>query len=61
MSNVNRNRADDIMELEDRLRDVIHTRCNPIGCKDCDLHNGDGTCAATDLQGKIMDLEMNHE
>lgn len=45
-----------LKELEDRLRNVIHSTCNSIGCKNCDLKYDDG-CSATDLQNEIADLE----
>lgn len=40
-----------------RLRDVIHNTCNTVGCKECDL-KWEGGCSAIDLQGRIMDIEM---
>lgn len=43
--------------LRVRLRDVIINTCNKIGCRDCDL-KWDGGCSATELEGKIMDIEM---
>ena len=50
-------------ELEDlqiRMRVVVLETCNAIGCTNCDLKWDDG-CSATDLQNKIMDLEMKDE
>lgn len=47
-------------ELDDlryRLRNVIIGTCNRKGCDNCDLKY-DGGCSATDLQGRIMDIEM---
>lgn len=44
--------------LQNRLRDVIKTRCHSVGCKGCDLKWDDG-CSATELDGQIMDLEMD--
>lgn len=43
--------------LRIRLKDVITTTCNTIGCRDCDL-KWDSGCSATELEGKIMDIEM---
>ena len=56
----------ELKELEDRLRTIIQTKCNTLGCKECDLKNyvyrnvdTGSDCAATDLQNKITDIEMN--
>ena len=43
--------------LRDRLRDLIHNVCNTIGCKNCDLSWG-SECSATDLDRRIMEIEM---
>lgn len=51
-------------ELEQRLSNIINTRCNTVGCKNCDLKFGgfdSAECAATDLQNRILDLEMSHQ
>lgn len=48
-------------DLRDRLGAVIRDYCNTIGCKNCGLKYGfdeNSECSATDLQGKIMDIEM---
>lgn len=47
----------EIKQLESRLKSVIDSRCNTIGCRKCDLSWDDG-CSATDLQSKIMEIEM---
>lgn len=44
--------------LEERLRNIIKGTCNTIGCENCGLKWDDG-CSATELQGKIMDIEMS--
>jgi hypothetical protein len=44
-------------KLNERLTNIIHNTCNKIGCDNCDLKWDDG-CSATELQGKIMDIEM---
>lgn len=46
-----------LLELRDRLRNVITNTCNSIGCKNCDL-KWDGECSATELQNKINDQEL---
>lgn len=46
----------EVMQLNDRLKSVILGTCNTIGCKDCDL-KWDGGYQATELQGKIDDIE----
>lgn len=50
----------DIQDLNDRLKNVITEFCNKIGCGKCGLEwteNGQIKCSATELQGKIMDLQ----
>lgn len=49
-----------IIDLEERLKKIIQTKCNIVGCINCDLKNGDDTCSATDLQNKIMDIEFKN-
>lgn len=47
-------------ELEDlkiRLKNVIVGTCNTVGCENCGLKWDDG-CSATELDCKIMDIEM---
>jgi len=46
-----------IKELENQLRNVIESRCNAAGCKNCDLKWNDG-CSRTDLDDKIMEIDM---
>ena len=59
---------DHVKELEDRLRNIIHTKCNAHGCRECDLKNyvyrnvdTGSDCAATDLQNKISDIELKEQ
>jgi len=47
-------------ELRIRLKDVIINTCNKVGCKNCDLKWDDG-CAATDLQDRLDDAEMDEQ
>ena len=44
-------------ELQDRLRVVITETCNKVGCKNCGL-KWEGGCSATELEEKILDIEM---
>ena len=44
-------------ELREKLKNIILYTCNEIGCKNCDL-KWDNGCSATDLQDKIISLEM---
>ena len=44
-------------DLEIRLRNIIQGTCNTVGCDKCGLKWDDG-CSATELQSKIMDIEM---
>lgn len=44
-------------ELQARLKCVIIGTCNQIGCKDCGL-KFNGGCAATELDSRIMDIEL---
>ena len=46
----------DVKELEQRLKNIIHTKCNTVGCKNCDLSWENG-CSATELQNKIQEVE----
>ena len=52
----------ELINLQDRLRNIITGTCNTIGCKDCGLKNSitdpNAGCAATDLEGRIMDIEL---
>ena len=52
----------ELENLRQRLRDLIHSQCNTRGCKDCpykfNLDGIGGECSATDLESKIMDIEM---
>lgn len=50
----------DYQDLQERLGNVIRTKCNTTGCNGCDLKWETG-CAATELQGEIMDVEMKDE
>lgn len=43
--------------LRIRLKGIILNTCNKIGCRDCHL-KWDGGCSATELDGQIMDIEM---
>lgn len=44
-------------ELQKRLRVIIQTTCNVVGCANCSL-KWEGGCSATELDAKIMDIEM---
>ncbi|CAH7223617.1 conserved hypothetical protein [Vibrio chagasii] len=46
-----------INDYQNRLKNIITGTCNTTGCDGCGL-KWDGGCSATDLEGKIMDLEM---
>lgn len=51
----------DLENLNERLKNVILGTCNTVGCDGCGLkwtEDGKEKCSATELQGKIMDLEM---
>ncbi len=48
-------------DLQQQLSNIIKTQCNPIGCDNCGLKFGgydSKHCAATDLDGRIMDIMM---
>ena len=47
----------ELESLHARQKVIILGTCNTIGCKDCDL-KWDGGCASSELQEKIMDIEM---
>ena len=47
----------ELKDLRDRLRNVIVGTCNEVGCKGCDL-KWDGGCSASELEGRIMDIEI---
>lgn len=44
-------------DLQSRLMSVVKGTCNKLGCDNCDL-KWDGGCSATDLEGKIIDIEI---
>lgn len=44
-------------ELNERLINVVNTKCNILGCDNCDL-KWDGGCSATDLEAKIIEIEI---
>ncbi len=44
-------------KLHERLRVVITGTCNQIGCDNCGL-KWEGGCSATELEEKILDIEM---
>ncbi len=44
-------------DLQIRLKNVITGTCNTVGCDNCDL-KWDGGCSANDLQGKLMDIDI---
>lgn len=51
----------ELQDLITRQRDIIQNTCNTVGCRNCDLKNGNSSkdgCASTDLQDRITDLEM---
>lgn len=47
-------------DLQVRLMNVVKGTCNTLGCDSCDL-KWDGGCSATDLEGKIIDIEIEAE
>lgn len=47
----------ELTELRNRSRNIILNTCNKIGCKDCDL-KWEGGCSSSELESKIMDIEM---
>lgn len=47
----------ELERLIERHRNIIINTCNVVGCKDCGL-KWEGGCASSDLQGQIMDIEM---
>lgn len=47
-------------DLEHRLRIVIDTICNTVGCAKCDL-KWEGGCQASYLQDKLFDLDMKED
>ena len=52
----------EIENLNQRLGNVIREYCNKIGCGKCGLEwteDGKSKCSATELQGKIYELEIN--
>ena len=49
----------ELIELRERLGDVIKNTCNKIGCANCGL-KWEGGCSATELDGRIMDIEMGN-
>lgn len=44
-------------ELQARLKNVITGTCNTVGCDNCDL-KWDSGCSASDLQEKLMDIDI---
>jgi hypothetical protein len=51
----------EIDDLNERMKDIISNYCNKLGCGNCGLEweeNGKSVCSATELQGKILDIEM---
>ncbi|MBY7707943.1 hypothetical protein [Vibrio alginolyticus] len=44
-------------DLQIRLKNVIAGTCNTVGCDKCDL-KWDSGCSANDLQGKLMDIDI---
>lgn len=47
----------ELQDLEERLRCIIQSTCNAVGCDGCDLKWEDG-CSATELQNRIMAIEL---
>lgn len=47
-------------ELRERLKVVIQSTCNKIGCKNCDL-KWPTSCSAVDLELKILEAEYKEE
>lgn len=49
------------IDLEARLTAVVTGSSNTVGCDNCGLKFGDfdsEECAATDLQGRLIDIQM---
>jgi len=54
-------RPQELIDLENRLTAVVRGTCNTVGCDNCGLKYGgydSKQCAATDLQDRILDIEM---
>ena len=49
--------SSELDDLRDRLKSVILSTCNTIGCKDCDLKWTE-SCSALELDSKIRELEI---
>lgn len=50
----------ELEQLEERLRQLIHSTCNTIGCAECP-YKWDGGCSSDELQNRIFDAESNME
>lgn len=51
----------ELKSLQNRLNSIILNNCNTVGCNNCGLKYGgydSDECSATELQDKIMDIEM---
>lgn len=47
-----------IRDLEARLTSIVNNTCNTVGCDYCGLKFDEKHCSATDLQCRILDLEI---
>lgn len=45
-------------DVEQRLKDVIINECNTHGCKDCWLKFPDGDCVATELNNRLIEIDI---
>ncbi len=51
----------ELEQLRQRQRDLIIGTCNKLGCGNCGLEweeNGSKRCSSTELESRIMDIEM---
>ncbi|TKF69919.1 hypothetical protein FCV55_10975 [Vibrio sp. F13] len=55
--NANLQNNEHYRDLQSRLMNVVKGTCNKLGCDNCDL-KWDGGCSATELEGKIIDIEI---
>ncbi|CAH6901248.1 conserved hypothetical protein [Vibrio chagasii] len=55
--NANLQNNEHYKDLQSRLINVVEGTCNKLGCDNCDL-KWDGGCSATELEGKIIDIEI---
>lgn len=52
----------ELEQLRQRQKDLIINTCNKSGCGNCGLEweeGGEKKCSSTELESRIMDLELN--